>query len=60
MQIARLQSCELCDVVGLLIFDVIAHVFQDSTHQLSVDQLAGPVMQRKDDGILGFDCHGGV
>ena len=60
MQVAGLQSRKLCDVIGLLIFDVIAHVFQDPTHQLSVDQLAGPVMKRKDDGILGFDRHGSV
>jgi MFS family permease len=54
IEIARFQSGKLGQIVGLHIFDVVAHRLQDTAHDLGGDQLAGPVVQRELDRVLGL------
>ena len=58
VQIAGLQARELRDVVGLHVFDVVAHLVEHRAHDVGRDVLAGPVMDGELDRVLRLHGRG--
>ena len=52
VEVTRFQAGELGDVVGLLVFHVITHLFQHPAHDMGGDVLAGPIVNGQNYGIF--------